>query len=54
MNKTDSTVAKANDIAKIAPEKNTILKAEVPGDFSALVPVDVLIRKVKTFMKNMG
>lgn len=54
VNKTDSTVAKANDVAKIAPGKNTILKAEVPGDFSALVPIDVLDTKSENVYEKYG
>lgn len=53
-NKTDAAVAKVDTVSKVIPKKDTVSKAEMPGDFSALVPIDVLNTKSKDAYEKYG
>lgn len=53
-NKVDSTAAQTDIASKLTPEKNTISKVEIPGDFSELVPIDVLEIKSKNVYEKYG
>ncbi|WP_347217490.1 hypothetical protein [Chryseobacterium sp.] len=54
VNATDSIAAKTDTVAKLVPEKKMISKIEVPGDFSALVPIDVLDIKKQNVYEKYG
>lgn len=54
VNSVDSTTAKTDTVSKIIPEKKTISKVEVPGDFSELVPIDVLETKSRNVYEKYG
>ncbi|SDI99598.1 hypothetical protein [Chryseobacterium jejuense] len=54
VNNVDSTAAKTDTVSKLTSEKNTISKIEVPGDFSELVPIDVLEIKSKNVYEKYG
>lgn len=51
---TDSVAATADTVSKSTVEKNTIPKTEVPADFSALVPIDVLDTKSTNVYEKYG
>ncbi|PKF76019.1 hypothetical protein [Chryseobacterium sp. PMSZPI] len=53
--KADSTVAKkADTVVTHIPAKNTISKAEIPDDLSALVPIDILNSKSTHVYEKYG
>jgi hypothetical protein len=52
--KADSAVAKVDTVSKQIPKKDTVSKIEIPGDFSALVPIDVLDTKSKDVYEKYG
>lgn len=52
--KTDAVTEAADIVSKSAPEKKTISKAEIPADFSALVPIDVLDTKSTDAYQKYG
>ncbi|WP_336960758.1 hypothetical protein [Chryseobacterium contaminans] len=54
VNNVDSTAAKTDTVSKLTPEKKTISKVEIPGDFSELVPIDVLETKSKNVYEKYG
>lgn len=54
VNKVDSVSAKATHISKPAPVKNTMPETEIPGDFSTLVPIDVLNSKSTNVYEKYG
>ncbi|KPE49617.1 hypothetical protein [Chryseobacterium indologenes] len=55
VNRTDSAEAKKTDTAAVpTPVKKTISNPELPGDFSALVPIDVLNSKSTNVYEKYG
>lgn len=53
-NKADSTIAKTDTVSQHVQEKKMISKVEIPGDFSELVPIDVLETKNKNVYEKYG
>lgn len=55
VNKTDSAETKKADTAAVlTPTKKTVSNPELPGDFSALVPIDVLNSKSTNVYEKYG
>lgn len=54
VDKTGFTASKTDTVTKLALEKNTISKIEVPSDFLALVPIDVLETKSTNVYEKYG
>ncbi|HCN49507.1 MAG TPA: hypothetical protein DIT10_10515 [Chryseobacterium sp.] len=54
VNKVDSTAAKTDTVSRHTPEVKTVSKVEVPGDFSELVPIDVLDTKNENVYEKYG
>ncbi|MDN3693270.1 hypothetical protein QWZ06_13745 [Chryseobacterium tructae] len=52
--KTDSTAVVKDRVSKPVPESKTISKIEIPGDFSALVPIDILDTKSTDVYEKYG
>lgn len=52
--KTNLTAAKTDTVSKHTQEKKVISKVEIPGDFSELVPIDVLETKSKNVYEKYG
>ncbi|MFP3595485.1 hypothetical protein [Chryseobacterium sp. SIMBA_029] len=52
--KADSTKVKVDAVPAPGPEKNTILKSDIPGDLSTLVPIDVLNSKSTNVYEKYG
>lgn len=52
--KVDSTEVKADTVRRSGSEKENISKSDVPGDFSALIPIDVLDSKSANVYEKYG
>jgi len=50
----DATAAKVDPVSVPAPVKNNASKAEMPADFSALVPIDILDNKSADVYEKYG
>lgn len=52
--KEDATEVKVNTVSTSGTEKNTIPKSDIPDDFSALIPIDVLDSKSTNVYEKYG